>query len=402
MTIPPAREELGWVLGSSRTNVPDNFVDFLLAPMTNQHALHSRHCRLRRLLQTGVLLAVSDSRKVSVDGRTFQRDIKREQAEQDYQASLQHGTGIRLGDLTYLLVYTDLNQEQQQQQRELKEALQRTSAENIKSVMLLSPTPSNSTIDYHGYSIFDAHLHGTTSIVSLGYDKSNGQPVAVKIVICTRVQFSDLRKEIKIIGRLNHRNDECRIVGLIMSPPATTGALELLVSWKSLPDPATFLRDSVRQVASGLAYVHSLNILHQDIKPNNIVYHSISPVHAIIVDFGCSDLSPTSLCHDQGTVPYLAPEIMRVKDGESTQPFSFPSDASVYLSFKKIMATNTVELHHPEFWDLVLEILAWDPEVRPTAMEVVQRFSDQEQSQVHEDERRTTTGEDLMAKRRKL
>jgi hypothetical protein len=64
MTIPPAREELGWVLGNSRTNVPDNFVDFLLAPMTNQHALHSRHCRLRRLLQTGVLLAVSDSRKV--------------------------------------------------------------------------------------------------------------------------------------------------------------------------------------------------------------------------------------------------------------------------------------------------------------------------------------------------
>jgi hypothetical protein len=64
MTISPAREELGWVLGSSRANVPDNFVDFLLAPMTNQHALHSRHCRLRRLLQTGVLLAISDSRKV--------------------------------------------------------------------------------------------------------------------------------------------------------------------------------------------------------------------------------------------------------------------------------------------------------------------------------------------------
>jgi len=65
MTIPPANEGLGWVLGSSRANMPGNFVDLLLAPFTNEHALHSRHCRLRRLLQTGVLLAVSDSRKVT-------------------------------------------------------------------------------------------------------------------------------------------------------------------------------------------------------------------------------------------------------------------------------------------------------------------------------------------------
>jgi serine/threonine protein kinase len=116
---------------------------------------------------------------------------------------------------------------------------------------------------------------------------------------------------------------------------------------------------------------------------------------------------------------------MRVKDGESTQPFSFPSDvwslgvtlvdflmgkqfhqhlgkASVYLSFKKVMATNTVELHHPDFWDLVVELLAWDPEARPTAMELAQRFTNQEQSQAHEDERRISTGEDRMVKRRKL
>jgi hypothetical protein len=64
MTIPPASQGLGWVLGSSRLNKPDNFVDFLLAPYTNQYALHSRHCRLRRLLDSGILLAVSDSRKV--------------------------------------------------------------------------------------------------------------------------------------------------------------------------------------------------------------------------------------------------------------------------------------------------------------------------------------------------
>jgi hypothetical protein len=44
----------------------------------------------------------------------------------------------------------------------------------------------------------------TTSVVSLGYDKSNGKPVAVKMVKCTRSQFSNLRNEIDILRRLNH------------------------------------------------------------------------------------------------------------------------------------------------------------------------------------------------------
>ncbi|EMD66034.1 hypothetical protein COCSADRAFT_87064 [Bipolaris sorokiniana ND90Pr] len=437
MTIPPANESLGWVLGSSRTNMPGNFVDFLLAPFTNKYALHSRHCRLRRLLETGVLLAISDSREVSVDGKIVQRDIKREeQDEQDYQASLQHGTSIGLGDLTYRLVYTDLNPKQQQ--RELQEALKRASTGLDKSVMLLSPTPSRHTIDYHGYSIFDANLHGTTSTVSLGYDKSNGKPVAVKMVKCTAAQFNDLRKEIEILGRLNDvvnwdssadprmwRQDEGPTVGLILSPPATTGALGLLTSWKSLPDSATFLRDSIRQVASGLAHVHSLNILHRDIKPNNIVYHSTSPVHALIVDFGCSEPDPTSMRHDRGTMTYLAPEVMRVKNGESTQPFSFPSDvwslgvtlidfllnkqfhkqlgeAATYEKFKKTMATNTVELHYPDFWNLVLELLAWDSEVRPTAMEVAQRLTDQEETRPEKVSRRASTNDEPSAKREKL
>jgi hypothetical protein len=65
MIIAPANERLGWVPRRSQATKPDNFVDFLLAPFTNQYSLHYRHCRLRRLLQSGVVLAVSDSRKVT-------------------------------------------------------------------------------------------------------------------------------------------------------------------------------------------------------------------------------------------------------------------------------------------------------------------------------------------------
>jgi serine/threonine protein kinase len=116
---------------------------------------------------------------------------------------------------------------------------------------------------------------------------------------------------------------------------------------------------------------------------------------------------------------------MKVKDGESTQPFSFPSDvwslgvtlvdfllskqfhkqlgkAAIYEKFKKTMTTNTVELHYPEFWDLVLELLAWDSEVRPTAMEVAQRLMDQEEARPEEVSRRASTSGESSAKREKL
>ncbi|KAH8727324.1 kinase-like domain-containing protein [Phaeosphaeriaceae sp. PMI808] len=440
MNIPPENLGLGWVLGSSRPNKPDNFVDFLLAPYANDHGLHSRHCRLRRLLDSGVLLAVSDSRKVSVDGKNLQRDTKRKQDEQAYQASLQHRTSIRLGDLAYLLVFTDLSLERQQ--TELQRALQKLDSGPGKSVMLLSPTPLKPMIDYHGYSIFDANLHGSTSTVSLGYDQSNGKPVVVKMVKCRSAQFEDLRIEIGILGQLNHgnvcklekvvnfdysadpttwRQDEGPTVGLIMSPPATTVALGLLATWKSLPDSTTFLTNSMHQLASGLAYIHSLDVLHRDIKPDNIVYCSINPVHAVIIDFGCSVPTPKSTRHDRGTITYLAPEVMKIKLGKSTEPFSFPSDVwslgatlldflfekkfnqklgteSCYQLFKKIMEGNAVELHYPEFWDLVLELLAWNPDRRPSALEIARRFPGQSRCQ---ESRRPVIDKNVLSKRGK-
>jgi serine/threonine protein kinase len=207
-----------------------------------------------------------------------------------------------------------------------------------------------------------------------------------------------------------------------MSPPATAVALELLSSWKLLSVPATFLRDTVRQLASGLAHVHSLNILHRDIKPNNIIYYSTDPVHAIIVDFGCSVPDSKSNRHDRGTITYLAPEVMRIKEGKSSEQFSFPSDVwslgvtlidfltgqqrhrclgteSVYQGFMKSLDTNNVELLYPDFWNLVLDLLAWDPENRPTAMQVAQRFPEQSSCK---EPRHPSRDEELSAKRRKL
>jgi serine/threonine protein kinase len=192
------------------------------------------------------------------------------------------------------------------------------------------------------------------------------------------------------------RSDEGPTVGLVMTPAATTAALAILADWKTYCDPTAFLRDSMRQIASGLAHVHGLHMLHRDIKPENIVYCSVYPVRAVIIDFGCSSPTSTSTRHDRGTVTYLAPEVMRIKLQGSEEPFSYPSDVwslgvtlldflvgrrfsqnlgteSCYQSLKESMNAHDAE-DFPEFWDLILKLLGWDPKSRPTAVEIAARF----------------------------
>lgn len=69
-------------------------------------------------------------------------------------------------------------------------------------------------------------------------------------------------------------------------------------------------RTFVRKLSSAVYYIHSLNIAHRDIKPDNIlVNNDYSTV--VLSDFGFStniSTKPTDLC---GTMSYLSPEAYR-------------------------------------------------------------------------------------------
>ena len=62
-----------------------------------------------------------------------------------------------------------------------------------------------------------------------------------------------------------------------------------------------------------LAYLHSQNILHRDIKPQNIGV-CCSPLKAILLDLGCAIVASEHSDDMQGTVRYLAPEIIHIKE----------------------------------------------------------------------------------------
>ena len=69
-----------------------------------------------------------------------------------------------------------------------------------------------------------------------------------------------------------------------------------------------------RQLMSGLGHMHSLKILHGDVKPSNILYNQVSK-HFFLIDFGISVYLPLPVSSKRGgeslyTIPYRPPELL--------------------------------------------------------------------------------------------
>lgn len=78
------------------------------------------------------------------------------------------------------------------------------------------------------------------------------------------------------------------------------------------PFPEAEARIISQQLLSALAYLHKNNITHRDVKPDNILINSLSPLEVKLTDFGLSkmvDTEQTFLRTFCGTLLYCAPEV---------------------------------------------------------------------------------------------
>lgn len=67
------------------------------------------------------------------------------------------------------------------------------------------------------------------------------------------------------------------------------------------------------QLLCGLDYIYSLNIMHRDIKPTNVLVVTPDPIHVVYSDFGSAVRDEISSDHREGTIAYLAPEVLQLK-----------------------------------------------------------------------------------------
>ncbi|KAF2770160.1 kinase-like protein, partial [Teratosphaeria nubilosa] len=84
----------------------------------------------------------------------------------------------------------------------------------------------------------------------------------------------------------------------------------------------------LHQVGGACAYLHSLGMMHLDIKPENIEVSGVlseTPTFYLF-DFGYATMDRTSSNHMKGTLRYLSPEVMFLKRGEKSGTYDCAMD----------------------------------------------------------------------------
>jgi len=78
------------------------------------------------------------------------------------------------------------------------------------------------------------------------------------------------------------------------------------------------------QIANGLGYIHSQNLVHRDVKPDNILISMTTPVRMKLSDFGLVKKTSSRGTFTQqsglkGTPNWMAPEILELMDDTITE-----------------------------------------------------------------------------------
>lgn len=173
-------------------------------------------------------------------------------------------------------------------------------------------------------TVYKAHWHG---------------PVAVKtlnVKIPTVAQLQAFKNEVAVLRKTRHVNI-LLFMGCVSKPQ-----LAIVTQWcdgsslyKHLHVVETkfllfTLIEIQRQIAQGMEYLHAKNIIHRDLKSNNIFLHDDLTVK--IGDFGLATAKARWSGSEKsqqptGSILWMAPEVIRMQE---ESPYSFQSDVYAF------------------------------------------------------------------------
>lgn len=181
-------------------------------------------------------------------------------------------------------------------------------------------------LERYGYQLGDILGKGSYAVVRKAYSRRHKKHVAVKI-ICKKKAPEDflskfLPREIKVLKRLRHPHVislieviETNTRMYIITDLAESGDLLEYIRKNGAMTEAT-ARDLFNQLVVGITYVHSQDVVHRDLKCENLLLDKEKNI--VISDFGFARDNLTSatgkkkLCHTYcGSYAYAPPEILK-------------------------------------------------------------------------------------------
>jgi serine/threonine-protein kinase ULK/ATG1 len=160
--------------------------------------------------------------------------------------------------------------------------------------------------------------HGSFSIIYKGYCYSTKQTVAIKKII-KLVDTKYFDREVSLMRKLDHPN-----ILKLYDVVRKKDGVYLVLEFCNGGDLAKYIHKKnykwdmqyFNEISDGLKYLHKNNILHRDIKPQNILIHNN---HIKISDFGFAKSFEsheliTTFC---GSPLYMAPEIIKDREYDS-------------------------------------------------------------------------------------
>lgn len=267
----------------------------------------------------------------------------------------------------------------------------------------------------HLYDIYDVDTRtvlgaGSFGKVLMGRNKATGHTCAIKQIAKAsrrkhwtqkeqdaRERAASLKQEVYIMEKLDHRNI-IRLVGKFEDDLNNYLVMQLCVGGK-VTDFISQMQDYresdaavlMQQVFEAIGYMHKMEIVHRDVKPDNMLLESRNPIKdntLKIVDFGLSveSLPGRSLRQFCGTAGFMSPQAIDGRYDLQTDmwscgasmyellsgqvPFRAETDAGIFAAVRRGNFTFAeADWRHvsEDAKDLIRSLLKMNPRERFTA-----------------------------------
>jgi len=170
---------------------------------------------------------------------------------------------------------------------------------------------------YYEYKFIKPIKSGGFAQVYLGENVLNKKLVAIKktdIKNFSTEEIFNLTREGKLISNLNHPN----IIKIycyyayenylynVMEYAKGGELTQYINNTKEIPENK--IKSIFKQIYDAVKYIHNKNIIHRDLKTNNIVFLDEEKTKVAIIDFGISSTFSGGDVLNAGTLRYLPPE----------------------------------------------------------------------------------------------